>query len=109
MASPKVVHLPLPRPIAEETIHRLATAGEFVIEPVCKVKIHDRNFTMRQVLETMKKGSVNQGPELDEYGEWRCRIHRRVAGRLVRVIVAIHEMRLLYVICLLYTSDAADD
>jgi hypothetical protein len=25
----------------------------------------------------------------DEYGEWKCRIKRRVAGRQVHVIVAI--------------------
>ena len=98
MTAPKVVQLGLPRPFAQETIHRLAAAGEFVIEPVCKVKMRERDFTMRQLLTAMKGGNVNQGPELDEYGDWRCRIRKRVAGRLVRVIVAIHEMRILYVI-----------
>jgi len=98
MAVPKVVQLGFPRPFAQETIHRLAAAGEFVIEPACKVKMWERDFTMRQLLLTMKGGTVNQGPKLDECGKWRCRIRKRVAGRLVRVIVAIHEMKLLYVV-----------
>jgi hypothetical protein len=50
------------------------------------------------VLETIKEGSVNQGPRLDECGEWRCRVKRRVAGRLVHVVVAIHDMRFLYLV-----------
>lgn len=98
MAAEKIVPLTLPRPLAEETIHRLARDGEFVIEPACKAKLRERNFTMRQLLTTMKEGAVNQGPVRDDCGDWRCRIKKRVAGRLVRVIVAIHEMRLLYVI-----------
>lgn len=94
----EVVPFGLPRPVAEATIHRLAREGRFIIEPDCKVKMEVRDFSMRQVLETMKEGSVNQGPTRDEYGDWRCRIRRRVSGRLVRVVVAIHEMREMYVI-----------
>ena len=54
-----------------------------------ELKMLVRGFDMRQVLETIKEGVVNQGPRLDEYSEWRCRIKRRVAGQLVRVVVAI--------------------
>ena len=54
-----------------------------------ELKMLERDFTMRQVLETIKEGVVNEGPALDEYGEWRCRVKRRVAGHLVRVVVAI--------------------
>jgi hypothetical protein len=54
-----------------------------------ELKMLTRGFVMRQVLETIKQGVVNQGPALDEYAEWRCRVKRRVAGQLVRVVVAL--------------------
>jgi hypothetical protein len=62
--------------------------GEAIISDF-ELKMLVRGFDMRQVLETIKEGAVNQGPTLDEYSEWRCRVKRRVAGRLVRVVVAI--------------------
>ncbi len=96
--SAKVVPFGLPRPMAEELIHRLACEGKFVCEPVFTAKLVERQFSTRQMLETIKAGAVNQGPWQDEFGDWRCRIKRRVAGRLVRVVVAIHGMNLLYLI-----------
>jgi len=36
-----------------------------------ELKMIQRGFDMRQVLETIKEGVINQGPTLDEYGEWR--------------------------------------
>ena len=94
----KMVPLGLSRPQAEELIRRLAQADRFAIEPHCKRRMAERDFTMRQVLDTLKGGSINQGPRLDECNDWRCRVKKRVAGRLVRVIVAIHDMNFLYVI-----------
>lgn len=94
----KIVPFGLSRPHAEQLIHQLAKNDAFIIEPVCKVKIRERDFTMRQVLKTMREGSINQGPGRDECGDWRCRIKKRVAGRTVRVVVAIHDLRMLYVI-----------
>lgn len=94
----QVVPFGLPRPVAEALIRRLAEDGNFVPEPEFKEKMLVRDFTMRQVLETLKGGSINQGPWLDECGDWRCRVKRRVAGRLVRVVVAIHAMNFLYLI-----------
>jgi hypothetical protein len=90
----------LSRPEAEETIHRFAKENNFGMGPVFEtedgefvtdfeLKMLERKFTMSQILETIKNGAVNQGPALDEYGEWRCRVKRRVAGQLVRVVVAI--------------------
>jgi len=94
----QVVAFGLPRPHAEQLIHKLSSNGRFAVEPCCKTKMVDRGFSMRQVLDTMKEGTINQGPKRDEYGDWRCRIRKRHAGRLVRVIVAIHNMDFLFVI-----------
>ena len=89
------------RPEAEDAIYRLAKESKFGMGgPVFdaddgelitdfELKMLEREFTMRQVLETIKEGAVNQGPARDEYGEWRCRVKRRVAGHLVRVVLAV--------------------
>lgn len=89
----------LSRPDAEAAIHRLAKENKFVMAGVVEtddavmsefeLKMLVRGFDMRQVLETIKEGVINQGPALDQYSEWRCRVKRRVAGRLVRVVVAL--------------------
>jgi len=86
---PNVIQFPLPRQLAEQEIRRLANEGKFVIEPHFREVLLERDFTMRQVLETLKLGCINQGPTLDTYGDWRCRLKRRVAGRLVRIVVAL--------------------
>ena len=96
--SARILAFGLPRPIAEELIHRLAREDKYVPEPVFARKMIERGFTMRQVMETLKEGVINQGPRQDEYGDWRCRIKRRVAGRCVHVVVAIHDMRILYLV-----------
>lgn len=87
----KVVSIGLPRAVAEEMIHRLASEGRFYWDADFKSKLDIRQFTMRQVIETLKGGCINQGPTKDECGDWRCRVKRRVAGRLIRVVVAISE------------------
>ena len=92
------IHPFMPRPVAEALIHRLAEEGRFILEPVFQQKMRDRDFSMRQVLETLKSGGVNQGPERDECGDMRCRVRKRVAGRLVRIVLASHGTETLYLI-----------
>lgn len=89
---------PLPRPVAQELIRTLAAKGELVIEPKFRQTMNERGITMPLVLRVLTEGSINQGPQRDDYGDWRCRVRKRVAGRLVRVVVAIHELRTLYLI-----------
>jgi TolB-like protein len=93
-----VIPLVLPRPVAEELIHRLAREGQYVIEPVCMTKMRERKFTARQVMTTIEEGHINQGPVRDECGDWRCRMRKRVAGRDARVVLAINSMNFLYLI-----------
>jgi hypothetical protein len=81
--------------MALELIRKLVAEGRFVLEPKAKMNLRDRDFTDRQVLI---EGSITQGPTRDECNDWRCRLRKRAAGRLVRVVVAIHDMNFLYVI-----------
>lgn len=94
----KVAATGMPRPFAEELIHRLAEQGRWEWAPGFRRKLLGREFNMRQVMETLKGGSINQGPKLDVYGGWRCRVKRRVAGQLVRVVVAIENEEVLILI-----------
>lgn len=94
----EIVPFGLPRPVAQELIRTLWAKGEYVIEPKCKQEMTNRGITMPQVSRVLAEGSINQGPNLDECGDWRCRVRKRVAGRLVRVVVAIHEQRTPYLV-----------
>jgi hypothetical protein len=93
-----VVPFGLPRPVALELIRKLFADGAFAMAPKARANVLDRNFTMRQVLTTLAEGSINQGPTRDECNDWRCRLKKRVAGRLVHVVIAIHDMSYLNVI-----------
>jgi hypothetical protein len=88
----------LPRPVAENLVRTLVAADEFTLEPKAKMNLRERDFTMRQILITLKEGHINQNPWRDECNDWRCRFVKRCAGRLVHVVVAIHDMRFVYVI-----------
>lgn len=93
-----VVPFGLPRPVALELVRKLARDGSFALEPKARMNVRQRGFTMGQVLATLEEGSINQGPKLDECNDWRCRLRKRHAGRIVHVVVAIHDMNYIYVI-----------
>jgi hypothetical protein len=94
----KIIPFGLSRPAAEELIRRLSQADRFTVEPHAREWMLIRDFSDRQMSTAMQEGYVTQGPTLDECHDWRCRVKKRVAGRLVHVVVAIHDMDWLYVI-----------
>jgi hypothetical protein len=49
------------------------------------------------VLTAVKEGHITEGPRLDEYGAWRCKLKKRVAGKLIRVAVALEADGLLII------------
>jgi uncharacterized protein DUF4258 len=58
-------------------------------EPHFKQQLDARQLNMRQVLETVRKGCPVGTPKLDEWGDWRIKLRRKVAGRRVQVVVAL--------------------
>lgn len=85
-----------PAPTAEQMVNRireLANSGE----PGCmrfdaphfQEQLVNRQVTMRQVLETVRKGCPVGTPMLDQWGDWRIKLRRKVAGRRVQVVVAL--------------------
>jgi hypothetical protein len=93
-----VIAFGMPRPVALELVRKLVIADQFALVPKAKMNLSDRDFTMRQVLIALKEGQIDQGPRRDESNDWRCRIKKKVAGRIVRVVVAIHDETFVYVI-----------
>lgn len=93
----RIVPFGLTRPVALERIRFLMSQGAYDFDPHFSDMMVERDISMRQVLTVLREGTINQGPELDEYNDWRCRVKKRVAGRLVRVVVAIQRNALLIV------------
>lgn len=58
-------------------------------EPHFRENLAERHVNMRQVLETLKKGNPVGEPTLDQWGDWRLKLKRVVAGRRVQVVVAV--------------------
>lgn len=51
----------------------------------------ERDITMRQVISTIEKGELIDGPKKDKYGDWRIKLKRFVAGRKVQVVLALNS------------------
>jgi len=62
-----------------------------------KTRFAQRGITMRQVLETVSLGVVISGPTLDQFGDWRIKLRRAVAGRRVQVVVAVKKTHFVLV------------
>ena len=50
--------------------------------------LSERRLSLRHILETLRKGEIMDGRTRDEWGDWRAKFHRVVAGRRVQVVVA---------------------
>ncbi|MGH6847287.1 MAG: DUF4258 domain-containing protein [Methylocella sp.] len=59
--------------------------------PHFQQRLAERGVNMRHVLETVRKGNATEPPTIDQYGEWRIKLRRKVAGRRVQVVVAVKE------------------
>ena len=76
-----------------ERVHELAKDTENIgfLHPHLQERMAQRGKTMRDILETVRKGEGTSGPTLDKYGDWRIRMRRFVAGRRVQVVVAVRQ------------------
>lgn len=60
-------------------------------QPHYKERLVERDITMRQVISTIEKGEIIDGPKKDQYGDWRIKLKRFVAGRKVQVVLALNN------------------
>ena len=73
-------------------VHTLVLADTLNVrmsEPHFRQRMRERGIAMRLVLEVLKSGRSVGRPELDELGDWRIHMRRKVAGQRVNVIVAV--------------------
>lgn len=59
-------------------------------QPHIRERLRERDITMRQVLSTVQKGEITDGPNKDVHGDFRIKMRRYVAGRKVQVILALN-------------------
>jgi hypothetical protein len=92
----KVIALParLAIPTADQLVTRVrklasTPSGMRFDHPHFQQRLNERRLNMRQVLETVKKGCAVGNPKLDQWGDWRIKLRRKVAGRRVQVVVAV--------------------
>ena len=82
-------------PSAEQLVsrvHSLALADSPNIrmsEPHFKQRMRERGINIRLVMEVLRSGRAIGRPEQDEFGDWRIRMRRKVAGQRVTVVVAV--------------------
>ena len=76
----------------EALVQRLAKDSKVQFgHPHFQQRLQERKVSMRQVLDTLRNGCVVDGPKLDQWGDWRVKMQRRVAGRRVQVVVAVKD------------------
>lgn len=83
---------PPPLRAFEIRVHELAKRSAFRFgAPHFQKRLRERRITMRQVIEVLRQGTAVDGPKKDEWGDWRVKLQRRVAGKRVQVVVAVKE------------------
>ena len=78
------------REFFEERLRELAadTSNILFDHPHFRERLEKRNLSMRHALETLRHGCIVDGPKKDQWGDWRIKVARLVAGRKVQVVVA---------------------
>jgi hypothetical protein len=90
---PVIVPFPAGPPTAKFLIARLRelsadTANIVFDHPHFKERLALRELSIRHAIETLRKGEAVGNPTQDQWGDWRIKVTRLVAGRRVQVVVA---------------------
>ena len=85
-----------PRSEVQARVHELSKdlANIRFNHPHFQARLIERQLTMRQVLEALRKGLVIDGPTRDQWGDLGAKLRRKVAGRRVQIVVAVKEKHL---------------
>ena len=76
-----------------EQVHKLAQDSENIrfYVPHAQQRMRERNIGIRQKIEVLRAGDHASGPVQDQYGDWRIKLRRMVAGKRVQVVVAVKK------------------
>ncbi len=78
--------------VLAERVRTLSVADSLNVrmgEPHFQERMLEREIDMRSVLEVLRDGRPIGRANQDEYGDWRIKMRRKVAGRRVTVLVAV--------------------
>jgi hypothetical protein len=53
-----------------------ADSGNIGLTDHCRERMHERDITLRQILNCLQKGIVTDGPAIDIHGKWKMDIYR---------------------------------
>lgn len=90
---PKLVNQPESLEKLVERTHRLAKNSENVYwdNPHVQLRMRQRKVTTRQMFDVLRNGKGIDGPKQDKYGDWRIKLKRYSAGRVVQVVVVVKK------------------
>lgn len=79
-----------------EIAQELAKYSENVFwdNPHVQLRMKQRKVTTRQMFDVLRSGKGIDGPTLDQYGDWRIKMKRYTAGRVVQVVVVVKKEHL---------------
>jgi hypothetical protein len=61
------------------------------------LRMEQRGKTMRDILETLKKGEGVRGPDRDERGGYQIKLRRCVCGKRTQIVVVVRDADLMVV------------
>jgi hypothetical protein len=92
------------QPTLAELIERVRALSDdswnISFNPKLRGRMAHRGKTMRDILETLKKGEGVRGPEEDAYGKFKIRLRRCVCGKRtqVDVLVGVSDLSVIAVL-----------
>lgn len=81
-----------PEPLEKlvDKVHQQALYSERVfLCPHAREQMNKRNISTRQIFDVLRAGKGIEGPDLDQYGDWRIKLSRYSAGKSIKVVVVV--------------------
>lgn len=80
-------------------VHMLAAdTSNIVVISYGKRRAKQRAITRRQIELCVQKGTVTEGPFLNQHGNWQMNLYRHAAGEEITCVVAIEWIKRVLVI-----------
>lgn len=90
MAEAEVVPLRLTIPVALRQIRKIAEDSEnILIVPHARKRGRQRSITRPQIEACVRKGTIQEGPFVNDKGNWQVTMYRHAAGEEVTCVIAI--------------------
>ncbi len=83
---------PLSREAASVLVREIAQdTARLILTPHFVTQCEARGIVFGEVPRVVQTGRMVEDPEVDEFDDHRCKLRKRVAGRLLSVVVSIHQ------------------